>query len=63
MKYLMPAARNTTTGQVIKRQDLSGRRYFTNQRTEVVTLSEILAEDLSGRSGQSWVASPIEYQA
>lgn len=61
MQYLMPAARNTKTRQLVKRQELSSRRYLVQDSEEVWALSQALAEDLSARSRQSWVAEPITY--
>jgi len=60
-QYLMPAARCPETGQLIKRQDLSGKRYMPNEQREVQILSEILAEDLSLRTQRHWTAEPIKY--
>lgn len=59
--YLMPAARNVDSGQTIKRQDLSGQRYTPSDRQTVDTLSQLLAEDLSRRTRQTWAAAPITY--
>lgn len=60
-RYLMPAARNTKTDQLIKRQDLSGHRYTDSDSATVWNLSQILAEDLSRRTRETWVAEPITY--
>jgi hypothetical protein len=59
--FLMPAARCETTGQVVKNMQLSNRRYTRSDRSEVDALSQILAEDLSARTRQTWSAAPITY--
>lgn len=61
MKYLMPQARNTVTGQTIKRQDLAGHRYPQSQRLEVQELAEALARDLTARTRLTWLAEVREY--
>ena len=61
MKYLMPAARNTVTGQTIKQQDLSGVRYTQSQRWEVQQHAEQLAQSLTARTKDTWQAVVQEY--
>lgn len=60
-QYLMPAARNIQSGQLLKKQDLSGRRYSLKNRQEAWTVSEILAEDLTARTRETWVPELITY--
>jgi hypothetical protein len=57
----MPAARNSVTRDLVKKQDLSGRRYSVLERELVLKISQILAEDLSLRTRQEWLAEPFEY--
>ena len=60
-QYIMPAARNNKTRQLVKKQDLSGRRYTPAESEEVWKLSHGLAEDLTARTRQDWHAEPITY--
>jgi hypothetical protein len=60
-KHLMPAARNSVTRDLVKKQDLSGRRYSVLERELVLKISQLLAEDLSLRTRQEWLAEPFEY--
>jgi len=57
----MPAARNSVTRDLVKKQDLSGRRYSVLERELVLKISQLLAEDLSLRTRQEWLAEPFEY--
>jgi hypothetical protein len=59
--FLMPAARCLNTGQLIKSQQLS-KRFTASDRREVDQLSQILAEDLSRRTRETWSAEPITYR-
>lgn len=61
MQYLMPAARNTKTRMLIKRQELGTHRYLSTDTQEVWALSQSLAEDLSARTREPWVAEPFTY--
>ena len=60
-QYMMPAARSQNTGRLVKKQDLAGRRYLPSDSAEVWLVSQSLAEDLSRRTRESWVAEPITY--
>jgi hypothetical protein len=60
-KHLMPAARCIDTRQLVKKQDLSGRRYSVRERETVWLLSQALAEEMTARTRQQWTAEPIEY--
>ena len=61
--FLMPAARNTATGQLIKSQQLSGKKFTESDMETVNLLSENLAKDLALRLQQPWTASPITYKS
>ena len=59
--FLIPAARNLKSGQVIKQQDLYGVQYTPADSATVNELSQILAESLGRRRRETWVAAPISY--
>lgn len=61
-QYLMPAARCEETGQMVKKQNLSGRRYSQYERSEAWAVAETLAEDMSKRLRQTWTPKLIEYR-
>lgn len=60
-KYFMPAARCQETRELVKKQDLSGRRLTRSQRQEAWRLAEALAQDMSQRLRQTWTPELIEY--
>ena len=60
--FLLPKARNTSTGQSIKIQDLTGARYTLAQRFLAEDRARQLAEDLTNRTGEGWVGYVEEYQ-
>ncbi len=62
-QYLMPAARNINTREVVKKQDLAGRRFSLLDRREAQLWADRLAEDMSARTRQDWRAELIEYSA
>jgi hypothetical protein len=62
-QYLMPAARNINTRELVKQQDLAGRRFSLVDRVEAQKWSERLAEDMTARTRQDWRAELIEYSA
>jgi hypothetical protein len=62
MKYLLPKAKNLTTGQTVKEQDLTGVRYELNQRFLAEKAAERLAEGLSTRTKQPWVGFVEVYE-
>ena len=62
-QYLMPAARNANTREVVKQQDLAGRRFSLMDRREAQLWAERLAEDMSARTRQDWRSELIEYTA
>tara|TARA_B110000503_G_C7005360_1_gene353333 strand:- start:406 stop:621 length:216 start_codon:yes stop_codon:yes gene_type:complete len=60
-KYLMPMARNTTTGQTIKIQELNGVRYTLDQRPFCQAQAEKLSKNMTERTGDSWLPVIKEY--
>ena len=62
-QYLMPGARNINTREVVKKQDLAGRRFSLLDRREAQLWADRLAEDMSARTRQDWRAELIEYSA
>jgi hypothetical protein len=60
-KYLMPMARNTTTGQTVKIQDMDGLRYTQEQKFLCEQRAEKLAETMTQRTGDSWIPIIKEY--
>lgn len=60
-KYLMPMARNKTTGQTVKIQDMDGLRYTSEQRFLCQERAERLAENMTQRTGDSWLPLIKEY--
>lgn len=62
-QFLMPAAQNVKTGQIIKRTDLSGRRYQESERQQAQWIADDLAQDLTRRLRETWVGQVIEYRA
>ena len=61
MKYLLPMARNLSTGQTVKTQDLTGTRLTLQQRQIAEALSRQLADKMTARTGDSWVGFTKEY--
>ena len=49
-------ARNRRTGETVKAQDLTGRRYQQHQRHNCLLEAQRLARQLTDRTGDSWVA-------
>lgn len=60
-QYFMPAARCQESRQLVKKQDLSGRRYSQKTKSEAWLVAEVLAEDLSARTRQTWTPELITY--
>ena len=67
MQYLMPKARNLRTGQTVKQQDLTGRRYMPHESKLAEQTAEDLARSMSRRSQDTWrgfveayTASPVK---
>jgi len=59
--YLLPKARNTTTGQTVKTQDLTGARFTLKQRALAEDAAQQLASKMSSRTGDSWYGFVEEY--
>jgi hypothetical protein len=59
--YLLAKARNLTTGQTVKNQDLTGERFSLRQRSLAEDSAEQLAEKMSKRTGDPWVGFVEEY--
>lgn len=53
-KFLLPMARNMTTGQTVKSQDLTGDRLTTQQRRVCQELADQLAMKMTTRTGDPW---------
>lgn len=55
MKYLLPTARNTVTGQRIKTQDLTGARFTANQLNLAQDVADQYARKMTERTGDRWI--------
>jgi hypothetical protein len=53
-QYLLPKARNLTTGQTIKSQDLTGARFTMAQRVLAEDMARQLADRMTARTGDTW---------
>ena len=62
-QYIIPMARNTVTGQTVKQQDLSGSRFQPHQRPVCQQVADILAANMSKRTGQLWAGYCQQYSA
>lgn len=63
-EYLCPMARNLRTGQTVKQQDLSGRRYrsgIQSERQEAEMAAQSLAERMTQRDGDTWQGYTTAY--
>lgn len=60
-KFLLPKARNLTTGTTVKTQDLTGMRFTLQQRSLAESYARQLADKMSARTGDSWVGFLEEY--
>ena len=60
-RYLLAKARNLTTGQTVKAQDLTGTRYQLNQRTLAEDMARQLAEKMTQRTRDPWQGFVEEY--
>jgi hypothetical protein len=60
-KYLMPMAKNSTTGQTVKVQDMDGLKYTSDQQLFCQQRAEQLAENMTQRTGDSWLPIIKEY--
>lgn len=59
--YLLPKARNLTTGQTVKTQDLTGGRFTSKQRALAQSAADQLAEKMYNRTGDMWTGYLVEY--
>jgi hypothetical protein len=62
LTYILPKARNVRTGQTVKSQDLTGRRYQPHEQLECRLLADRLAAQMTTVSGETWVAVVETYQ-
>jgi len=62
-QYILPAARNTKTGQTVKHQDLKGIRYQPHQITECQLMAQRLANNMTTRGTDLWVPVIKNYTA
>jgi hypothetical protein len=53
-QYLLPMARNTTTGQTMKNQALDGTVFTESQRGLAEQVSDQLAQRMTARTGDTW---------
>lgn len=60
-KYLVAKARNLTTGQTVKNQDLTGARYRLNQRILAQGGADQLAHKMTRRTKDFWEGFVEEY--
>ncbi len=61
MSYLLPMAKNLTTGQTVKSQDLTGARFAPHQRALAQDVADQIAAKLTARTRQPWVGILEEY--
>lgn len=61
MRYLLPTARNLSTGQTVKTQDLTGARFTLRQHRLAFEAATQTAEKLSSRTGDPWEPVVVEY--
>jgi len=59
--YLLPTARNMSTGQRVKTQDLTGARFKHSQRAMAQEIAEQVAYNMSQRTNDPWEPVVIEY--
>lgn len=59
--YLLPTARNLLTGQRQKIQDLTGDRLSESQRFIAEAKAQQLADKLTAKTKQPWIAEVIDY--
>lgn len=53
-QYLLPKARNQSTGQTVKQQDLTGARFTLSQRSMCQEQADKLAAQMSAKTGDTW---------
>ena len=60
-RYLLAKARNLSTGQTVKSQDLTGGRYQLSQRAIAEDMARQLAEKMTQRTREPWQGFVEEY--
>lgn len=60
--FLLAKARNLTTKQTVKNQDLTGYRFTKQQRSIALECANQLAEKMTARTGETWVGFVEEYE-
>lgn len=60
-KYLIVKARNLTTGQSVKNQDLTGARFRLDQKLMAEDMARQLADKMTARTREPWVGFVEEY--
>lgn len=60
-KYLLPKARNVSTGQTVKVQDLTGARLTLQQRLLAEQQAAQLAKNMEARTSDPWIGFVEEY--
>lgn len=61
MRYLLPKARNLSTGQTVKTQDLTGARFTLQQHALAFEAATQVANKLTARTGDPWEPVVVEY--
>lgn len=59
--HLLPCAKNMSTGQRQKSQDLTGNRFTLSQRALAQSAAENIAQNLTRRTGDPWEPYLAEY--
>lgn len=59
--YLLPHARNSSTGQTVKTQDLTGARFTLSQRALALEVAQQTADKMTAKTGDHWTAFLVEY--
>lgn len=61
MKYLLPMARNLSTGVTVKTQDLTGARFELGQRALAQAAADQFAAKMTARTKEPWQGILEEY--
>lgn len=61
--YIIAKARCLETGQTVKSQDLSGRRFQLHEQQECQLVADRLADQMSYRTGNTWQGYCQRYTA
>jgi hypothetical protein len=54
LKFILPMARNTITGETVKTQDLNGVHFTESQKILAQGIADKLAAGLTARTGVEW---------